>query len=379
MALTLYPKVRALVLMASPLPHDVDMADLNLLVVALYGQKDSVVTPFTVENSFSRFPGDSQVTSFPNLGHYDFARSECAGNNRSSEERHRLDVTSDFDTIVSLASSAVGLSRWMGATEKALSFSDNEKLKPGHNDSKPYPGDIRVQYSKIPMPDTSPQRYWYVFTPSEIKGGFVYYPGAAVDAQAYFPMAFQIAARGHLVVIVQMPMRAASFRYQDANAVIASDHPLLSVVPKGKWALGGHSAGGYAATQYAGEYSDNIYAVVMHAGGWGSNLTSNSLPIKQIYGTLDGISPGGFDRYRYRNTDPPPKGNGPLVNLSTTVFLPVEGANHCQSGDYGYQSFDGIATISMEHQVRTFAEETASFLDHVASGKPIAQHRLESM
>lgn len=98
------------------------------------------------------------MTSFPNLGHYDFARSECVGNNRSSDEGHdQLDVTADFDTIVTLTSSAVGLSRWMGATEKALSFSDNERLKPGHNDSKPYPGDIHVQYAKIPMPDTSPQ------------------------------------------------------------------------------------------------------------------------------------------------------------------------------------------------------------------------------
>ena len=67
-----------------------------------------------------------------------------------------------------------------------------------------------------------------MFTPTEIKGGLVYYPGAAVDARAYFPLAFEIAARGHLVVIVQMPTRIASVRYQDANTVIASEHPLFS-------------------------------------------------------------------------------------------------------------------------------------------------------
>lgn len=67
-----------------------------------------------------------------------------------------------------------------------------------------------------------------MFTPTEIKGGLVYYPGATVDTRAYFPLAFEIAARGHLVVIVQMPLRIASYGYQDANAVIDSKHPLLS-------------------------------------------------------------------------------------------------------------------------------------------------------
>jgi len=70
-----------------------------------------------------------------------------------------------------------------------------------------------------------------VFTPTEIKGGLVYYPGASVDSRAYLPLAFEVAARGHLVVIVQMPMRISSSCYQDANAVIASDHPILSGKP----------------------------------------------------------------------------------------------------------------------------------------------------
>jgi pimeloyl-ACP methyl ester carboxylesterase len=140
-------------------------------------------------------------------------------------------------------------------------------------------------------------------------------------------------------------------------------------VSKGKWALGGHSAGGFGATQYAGEFGDRIYAAVMHAGGWGSNLTESPLPVANIYGTLDDLSPGGYDRYRYLDTDPPPKGRGPLVNLKTSRFIAIEGANHYQVGDYGYQIPDQIPTISMEQQVAEFAKETVSFLEDVASGK----------
>lgn len=375
LALTLQPKVKALILMAAPMPQDVNMANLNIFVVALYGQKDSVVTPETVEESFSRMPGDSDVTSFPNLGHYDFAKSECVGNEKLGQLQGQGLTDQDFNSIVMKALLAVVLSRWLGASEKALSFSDNQKLTPGRNDSKVYPGDIRVQYTAIPMPNTSPQRFWWVFTPTEIKGGLVYYPGATVDSRAYFPLAFEIAARGHLVVIVQMPMRISSSNYQDANAVIDSDHPLLSVVPKGKWALAGHSDGGKAASLYAAEFGDRIYAAVMHAGKWEVDMTKNPFPMAQIYGTLDDVSPGGYDRYRYKYTDPPPKGTGPLVNLETTRFVPIEGANHCQVGDYGYQSPDQISTLSMEQQVAQFAIETVSFLEDVASGNPIPSRR----
>lgn len=104
------------------------------------------------------FVGDSGVTLFPNLGHYDFAMSDCVGNNVTQRVKRGLGQSDDyFNNIVSKVYSAVVLSRWPVASEKALSFSDNEKLKPGHNDSKLYPGDIRVQCTEVPIPNTGPQ------------------------------------------------------------------------------------------------------------------------------------------------------------------------------------------------------------------------------
>jgi pimeloyl-ACP methyl ester carboxylesterase len=63
LALTLQPTVKALILLAEPMPKDVDMAGINIYVVALYGQQDSVVTPASVEASTSRMPG-TQPSSF---------------------------------------------------------------------------------------------------------------------------------------------------------------------------------------------------------------------------------------------------------------------------------------------------------------------------
>jgi hypothetical protein len=67
------------------------------------------------------------------------------------------------------------------------------------------------------------QRVWWIFTPSQIRGGLIYYPGAAVDGRAYFPLAFEIAARGHMVVIVQLPLRNAGINFADANVVLNSN------------------------------------------------------------------------------------------------------------------------------------------------------------
>lgn len=100
--------------------------------------------------------GDTQIVSFPQLGHYDFASSLCSGN----EESLAKESTNNDKNINSIAQAlvtAVYLSHWPGATPRALSYTDNEKLTPGHNDSKPYPGNIRVHFTKLPIPDTTPQ------------------------------------------------------------------------------------------------------------------------------------------------------------------------------------------------------------------------------
>jgi hypothetical protein len=49
-----------------------------------------------------------------------------------------------------------------------------------------------------------------------------------VDGRAYFPLAFEIAARGHLVVVVQQPLRNAVFTFQDANVVLNSNLSVFS-------------------------------------------------------------------------------------------------------------------------------------------------------
>jgi len=73
-----------------------------------------------------------------------------------------------------------------------------------------------------------------------------------------------------------------------------------------------------------------------------------------IYGTLDGLSTGDkIDASR------------PLLP-GDTRWVPIEGGNHAQFGDYGLQSGDGSATIPASEQQARAAEATVRVLKAIA-------------
>lgn len=171
--------------------------------------------------------------------------------------------------------------------------------------------------------------------------------GAAVDSRAYFPIAFEIAARGWLVVIVQQTGRISSFFPDDANAVLDSNDTAFAQVPAAKWAIGGHSAGGFGASAFALKYPSKVCALVMHSGGLAGNLNGTGLPVLNIVGAIDRLAGLAI-------VDPADK---PVDTIR------IEGANHYQVGDYGYQVPDNIATISQDEQQSQFAQATVNYLN----------------
>jgi predicted alpha/beta-hydrolase family hydrolase len=170
--------------------------------------------------------------------------------------------------------------------------------------------------------------------------------GAAVDSRAYFPIAFEIAARGWLVVIVQQTARISFFFADDANAVLDSNDTAFAQVPASKWAIGGHSAGGSGASAFALKYPSKVCALVMQSGGLAGNLNGTGLPVVNIVGALDKLAELAIADPAYKPVD--------------TIW--IEGANHYQVGDYGYQVPDNIATISQDEQQSQFAQATVNYL-----------------
>jgi hypothetical protein len=237
LALLLQPKVTFLTLLAAPITAN--LSQLNLAVAAGYSTSDDVI----VSESVSNLPSNALVVSFSDLDHFGFAQSTCGGN--WSAGINTTNPVTDSVTPTTQLLSHVTLplvhAIWLAATSNSLSYANNALLIPGGNASKPYPvnANYTVSFSSVPVPSTTPQRSWGVFTPVPasaaspgVKGGIAFYTGTSVDARAYYQIAFELATFGYLVAVIESPLRAA-FSLEaiyGAGKLINSTDPAFSVL-----------------------------------------------------------------------------------------------------------------------------------------------------
>ncbi len=126
-----------------------------------------------------------------------------------------------------------------------------------------------------------------------------------------------------------MPLALAVLAPNEALEVMAA-YPSVE-----SWAVGGHSLGGAMAARLTYTHPEAVDGLVLWAAYPAStdDLSSSDVIVTSIYGTLDGLSTGDkIDASR------------PLLP-GDTQWVPIEGGNHAQFGDYGVQSGDGSATI----------------------------------
>lgn len=193
---------------------------------------------------------------------------------------------------------------------------------------------------------------WMSFMPNNAppRAGFIFYPGARVPAQAYTPLAQQIASQGYLVVIVKPPINLSILNTTQAAPVI--EH--FSAVQR--WVIGGHSMGGAVAAIYAENRPEEVEGVVLLAAyPPDDSLLDNDIAIASIYGTDDGIAT--LDEIDASRDDLP----------ADTVFVPIEGGNHAQFGYYGEQSGDNPASVPHDQQISQTATVIIDLLIAVAN------------
>lgn len=182
---------------------------------------------------------------------------------------------------------------------------------------------------------TVTDRAWLAFLPhTPPTTGFIFYPGGRVPAEAYAPIARQLAEEGYLSVIVYAPLNLAIFNPDAALPIMEN----FSAVEK--WVVGGHSLGGSTASIFAENNPDAVDGIVFIASyPVGDALIDSDLIISSIYGTNDGLA-------TVKNIDES------RLNLpADTSFVEIEGGNHAQFGYYGEQSGDNLATITHEEQI----------------------------
>ena len=151
----------------------------------------------------------------------------------------------------------------------------------------------------------------------------IFYPGGKVEESAYAPILHKLAEKGVDCFLVKMPFRMAIFGVNKADDIIAAyDYD--------EFYIGGHSLGGTMAASYAAGHSHDLRGVIMFAA-YSTDELDDSLKYFSIYGSCDEVmSRNSYEKYKSNW----PKGAMELV---------IDGGNHSQFGNYGFQKGDGEA------------------------------------
>ena len=178
------------------------------------------------------------------------------------------------------------------------------------------------------------------FGDPDAKTGIVLYPGAKVEYTAYAPLMHDLAERGYLAVVVEMPFNFAFFDIDAADRVRTA-YPRVE-----SWWVGGHSLGGSMAAQYAADHANDagLDGLVLLGAYSASDLSSADLGAIVVYGSNDQVL----------NRDKLAEGDAKLPAGAETVV--IEGGNHAGFGDYGPQDGDGDASISPTEQQEAAAD-----------------------
>jgi len=189
------------------------------------------------------------------------------------------------------------------------------------------------------------------FIPLEGSGktGFIFYPGGKVDEKAYSYIGSMLAFKGFPVFIVKMPLRLAVFNPNAASKIIESNQQIEN------WVIGGHSLGGSMAALFAYNNSTDIDGIIFLASyPSGSNNFSNyDVEILSIAGTSDGI-------INSKNLE-----DAKLLLPKSAEFIEIQGANHSQFGDYGFQSGDNSSQIDKNIQHELVIKNILNFLEEI--------------
>ena len=188
-----------------------------------------------------------------------------------------------------------------------------------------------------------------VFQPTRkrITTAFVFYPGGRVDYRSYAAPLHKIAAEGYLVILLPVRLNLALF---DASA---AERAIPAFPEIRHWVVGGHSLGGVAAAQYAGTKANLDGLVFWASYPANGSLRDSNIKVLSVYGTLDISSTTRFDESHLNLPD-------------STEYVVIEGGNHAQFGDYGFQPGDNEATITRQEQQKQIVDATVKFLKEVS-------------
>jgi hypothetical protein len=201
--------------------------------------------------------------------------------------------------------------------------------------------------ASVTVTDSSDQ---IVFMPAKSpKTGLIFYPGAKVDPIAYSESMQAIAQAGYAVFLEKFPLNFAIIQPNRADDVIAANPSITN------WAIAGHSLGGASACLYV-KNSSKIKALIFWAAYCDKSFDlsgRSDVQVTSISGSLDGLAtPAKLESTK-------------VFAPSSTKYVVINGGNHAQFGNYGLQSGDNPATISLEVQQKQVVAATIAALNGI--------------
>lgn len=172
--------------------------------------------------------------------------------------------------------------------------------------------------------------------------GIVFYPGGKVNFASYAPLLFSLAEQGIYCVTYHMPLDFAFTGIHKADKAIKAQ-------PELTWYIAGHSLGGAMAAFYAKD-AENLTGIIFLAAYSTADLSDSGLKVLTLYGSNDQVL--NIQKLKDCTSNLP-------ADQQTII---IEGGNHCQFGDYGFQKGDGTATISAEEQLQQTVTAITRFI-----------------
>lgn len=175
----------------------------------------------------------------------------------------------------------------------------------------------------------------------------VFYQGGLVETEAYLPFASLLASKGFTVYIPNMPLNLAILGQ-------GAFERLKSIYDDGKpWIGVGHSLGGASLGFVVDDaLMDGLILLAAYPGS-NQDLSSLSMPVLSITATADEVL--NHDAFKSARDRLP----------EHTVYVSIEGGNHAQFGDYGFQRGDGEATIARTYQQEQTATIIQDFIEKI--------------
>ena len=189
----------------------------------------------------------------------------------------------------------------------------------------------------------------WIFTPTTSKPktrGLIFFPGSLVEPSAYAPLLRKVALNGHVAALIELPWRGTFAA--DNNETVAERVRVVMGQQEGvaTWALAGHSKGGAIAGQFCRLENPQVAGLILLGTSHPRDisLANTKVHVTKVIGTKDGFA--SLEKCEQNRRNLP----------TSTDWIVIEGGNHSQFGDYGFQPGDRFAAIKRSEQQKIVAK-----------------------